>query len=273
MPKVVPSQIVEFIDSTLPEFLSPTNRSFQMHPSVCGALNALLRLLEQLPDLLLPRDADTYALLLRSEESLRYALRRAQEQDHQSNTIVGPPILRPDGNGEKSQVQIIHEILLTCPDEILSHHSKELQFIQEPTFRDSLLIDLEATRSALHHAEWKAATVLAGSLIESLLLWAIQQQSVAVEQARGDLVGAGRLRQNTSTDPLNWGLHEFVEVAEKLSLIQPDSAKQARLAKDFRNLIHPGRTIRTQQSCGRGTALAANAAVELVLRDLQARFG
>jgi hypothetical protein len=63
-----------------------------------------------------------------------------------------------------------------------------------------------------------------------------------------------------------------VEVAEELALIEPDTAKQTRLAKDFRNLIHPGRSIRKQHACDRGTALATTAAVELVSRDLQARF-
>ena len=71
---------------------------------------------------------------------------------------------------------------------------------------------------------------------------------------------------------LEWGLHQFVEVAGKLALIDPDTAKQTRLAKDFRNLIHPGRSIRKQRACDRGTALATTAAVELVSRDLQARF-
>ena len=71
---------------------------------------------------------------------------------------------------------------------------------------------------------------------------------------------------------IRWGLHQFVEVAEELALIEPDTAKQTRLAKDFRNLIHPGRSIRTQQACDRGTTLAAGAAVELVSRDLHVRF-
>jgi hypothetical protein len=73
-------------------------------------------------------------------------------------------------------------------------------------------------------------------------------------------------------DPLKWVLHQMVEVAEQLKLIQPDTATQTGLARDFRNLIHPGKAIRTQQSCDRGTALAASAAVELVSRDLQIRF-
>lgn len=41
-----------------------------------------------------------------------------------------------------------------------------------------------------------------------------------------------------------------------------------RLAKDFRNLIHPGAAQRLAQNCDRATALSAVAAVEHVVRDI-----
>jgi hypothetical protein len=111
--------------------------------------------------------------------------------------------------------------------------------------------------------------VLAGALVEALLLWAIQQKSPAdVQKAWSAALAAGRLQKSPPSDLLNWGLHEFVEVAEQLTVIETDTAKEARLAKDFRNLIHPGRSIRLEQICDRGTALMTNAAVEHVARDL-----
>ena len=175
------------------------------------------------------------------------------------------------GPDKRNQVQIIRAALFGCPDEVPPQRSNELPFIKDANFRKALLTDLEAARSALIHEEWKAATVLAGALVEALLLWAIQQNP-QIPSACSAAVTAGNLPKKTLDDPLNWGLHELVEVAAQFSLIEPDSAKQTRLAKDFRNFIHPGLEIRTQQSCGRGTALAASAAVELVSRDLQTRF-
>jgi hypothetical protein len=47
------------------------------------------------------------------------------------------------------------------------------------------------------------------------------------------------------------------------------AASQCRVSKDFRNLIHPGRTIRLAQVCDRGTAFATVAAVEQVIRCLK----
>ena len=60
-----------------------------------------------------------------------------------------------------------------------------------------------------------------------------------------------------------------VEVLFALGDIIEKAASQARLAKDFRNLIHPGRELRTRTSCDRGAAHAAFAALHLVIRDLE----
>jgi hypothetical protein len=49
-----------------------------------------------------------------------------------------------------------------------------------------------------------------------------------------------------------------------LKLIEDDTAKLVRRAKDFRNLIHPERAARLRQRCDRSTALTALAAVEAV---------
>jgi hypothetical protein len=85
--------------------------------------------------------------------------------------------------------------------------------------------------------------------------------------AVASLIGTA-LQQKPCADLERWNLHEYIEVAEALGVITPDTATQARLAKDFRNLIHPGRAARLGQTCDRGTALSAVAAVEHVVRDL-----
>lgn len=56
--------------------------------------------------------------------------------------------------------------------------------------------------------------------------------------------------------------------SQRLGVIQPDTAALIRLAKDYRNPIHPGRAQRLGQMCDRGTARAALAAVDAVVRDL-----
>ena len=118
----------------------------------------------------------------------------------------------------------------------------------------------------------KGATVLSGSATETLLLWALQeaekQKAGVLNAAIVALLGNKTLTKNPGSDPETWGLHEYVEVAAYLKLITDDTEKLVRLAKGFRNLIHPGRAARLGQKCDRATALGALAAVEAVARDL-----
>lgn len=73
----------------------------------------------------------------------------------------------------------------------------------------------------------------------------------------------------TSKKPLaEWSLGEYIYGAEQLGLIENDTAALAGQAQNFRNLIHPGRSVRLGTNCDKGSGLAALAAVELVVRDL-----
>ena len=135
--------------------------------------------------------------------------------------------------------------------------------------RESIRLDISAANRDLANGEWKGATVLAGSAVEALLLWALQQRPAAdITRAREAVTRDERLSRNPGDDLERWVLLDYVEVAGELSILKPESVQQARLAKNFRNLIHPGRVIRLGQKCDRGTALSALAAVELVVRDL-----
>ena len=76
------------------------------------------------------------------------------------------------------------------------------------------------------------------------------------------------LMRNPGLNLTDWILAELIEVAKELKVIKEGTAVQTKLAKDYRNLIHPGRTQRLGQICDRGTALAAVAALERVIADL-----
>jgi len=81
-------------------------------------------------------------------------------------------------------------------------------------------------------------------------------------------LGSKKLSKNPDNNLENWVLFEYIEVAAELKVISDETATQARLAKDFRNLIHPGRAQRLGQECNRATALSAVAALEHVVNDL-----
>ena len=70
-------------------------------------------------------------------------------------------------------------------------------------------------------------------------------------------------------DLVDWDLYCYVAVAASLKIIEPDTRTAAGLAKNFRNLIHPGKAVRQQQQCDRGTAFGATGALDHVVRDVE----
>jgi hypothetical protein len=167
-------------------------------------------------------------------------------------------------------VTVIRRALAKCPDEFPPPATTELLFIKDVALRDNIRRDLGAANRALSNAEWKAATVLAGAAIEALLHWRLQEPTpgqAAVQTAAAALVTSGAIsKPDKNID--RWELSHFIEVASHLNLIGPDTRNAAQLARNFRNLIHPGRAARLAQSCDRATALSAIGALEHVIRDL-----
>jgi hypothetical protein len=162
--------------------------------------------------------------------------------------------------------------LAKCPDEAPAPGTTELAFISDADLRENIRRDISAANQDMTNGEWKGATVLAGAAVEALLLWVVQEQerrsSGAVARAISVLPSTATLAPNISSDPERWSLSQLIDVALHLRAITDETATQARIAKDFRNLIHPGRAARLGQVCDRGTALSALAAVEHVVRDL-----
>ena len=260
MLRVVPSQVVVFIDSIFPA----TEEVIYLNKVDSGQLSGLVELVEQIPNELLTMDAATYALFVCCKAKIKETLSHFTA-DRQAGRHMSPFTMA----GSKSPMRLIRDALATCPDESPAPSTAELTFITDIGLRTSLRNDLGAINRALVNGEWKAATVLAGSAAEALLLWALKQRSLTdIRSAIGAAKAGGELTTNPDSNLDRWNLHEYIEVAATLGVIKPNTAKQTRLAKDFRNFIHPGVAQRLAQKCDRATALSAVAAVEHVVRDL-----
>jgi hypothetical protein len=219
-------------------------------------------LVRHVPEELLALQGDLYTGLLGGISALSAAIQAWQ---------AGTPyqIAQISGFEGIHVVTLVRRALVACPDHFPSKGTTELAFISNNTLRESLRLDISSANQALSNGNWKAATVLAGSVVEALLLWVLQKRDPGeVQEAIEALLKRKTLPRTPQGDLDNWHLHEYIEVAAELGAIKPQTATQARLAKDFRNLIHPGLEARRGQTCDRGTALSAVAAVEHVVRDL-----
>ena len=113
------------------------------------------------------------------------------------------------------------------------------------------------------YGQRKAATAPAGATLEAPLMSSATRHSEVERQSAVMKAPPGFDWRR----PENWHLADYIEAAREPADIAVETAAQARLVEEFRNQIHPGREIRKQMTCDRGTARAALAPLNLVIRD------
>jgi len=255
MPRVVPSEVVEFIDD-----LYPAVRSGQPGVSFGAghspALQALVRLVDEIPEELLAVTGKDYIDLALGVEAIKTTL------DFWTSRGTGGTV--PGMKGYQTAVHGIRAILTKCPDQAPRPTTSSVLFVTPGELRDSIRLDISAAYAGLHAGEWKTTTVLAGCAIEALLLWAIEQR-----------LASGTPKPASAppkAQPEDWHLPQYITVAADMGLLGTQTVTIAREMKEFRNLIHPGAAKRRSMNCSRGTAHAALSALDLVVDDLTKTF-
>jgi hypothetical protein len=268
MPHVVPHDVVDFINRSVP----PDINIFVADSNV-GPLVTVMELTERIPEHLLQLDTSEFAALIAAMSALKVAVdsfRKLSMRDKQTqNTFALSPIV---AFGNLTPLRILRDQLAKCPDQVPAPGTAQLNFIPDLAQRDTLRTDLGTVATALSHDEWKAATILSGSLIEALLLWAIKLHTNDIPNAIAALVGRGDFsRAPDAGNPDAWNLFQYIHVAREMNEIESQTADVVDAVRDFRNLIHPGLSIRSGQSCTRGTAHTAYGGLQLVIEDLSKR--
>lgn len=257
MAYVVPSQVWALIGKLFPDLDAEPAQQDQQGVRRATDVRAILDQLGLIPEELIRLSADDFVLFLANTS----ALRNSWEDRVQSHNNV---FTRSLSKAEHTTLFEIKRLLAKCPDEAPAAKTTGLEFIPDDQFREALRTDFSSANSALMNHEYKAATVLGGSVVEALLLWALEKHGDAKVRAAATGVPA---------KPLNeWTLGPMILAAHACQLIAVDTKKQAELAQNFRNLIHPGRQARLQTTCNRGSALGTLAAVEMVVVDLAKKF-
>ncbi|MCX6123303.1 MAG: hypothetical protein NTV34_00915 [Proteobacteria bacterium] len=277
MPVIYPSQIVEFIDNHFPahmpgESLSGIfrNRPIQFKAQAYSKLSALIAMVNACPDTMLPADAARFMIHF---TTLRTDVEPLRRWDWAASPVVASSLGKLDGESE-FPVEGLYNLFKNCKDEATSVTTADLPFVLDTDYRELLRLDWSNVDSALENGEWKAATVLAGSLLEAILLVALQRINIVeINNKCSILRSQGKLRNlrvQASVDltDLGWTLAHYIELASELSLITEETKGQAEIAREFRNLIHPAKAQRQGINCDRGTARAAAAAVDMAVRDL-----
>ena len=267
MARVLPSQAVAFIVSAFPWVDEDPlqRRRTKVGHAQKAHLAALLDLVDAIPDeLLVLRDSDYVGFRVVLSE-IRSVLGGWERLDPRGSAAAfqGGGI---SGDGDHP-VAYLYRLLRKCPDEVAAVDEHGLDFVLDPDLLKGILVDLGAIRRGLSNSEWKAVTVLSGSVIEALLLdtlLALNGPQRAQAKAAADGIGG----RSAPTDFGDWGLAQYIAGARGVDLISKTTATACGLAKDFRNFIHPGKELRLGTACTRGTAHTATGALDHVMSDL-----
>jgi hypothetical protein len=270
MKQVFPSDVVSFIDQSFDQGFNP-GTTIMVNDFTVPRLEAVIKLVGMVPEHLLLLNSLEYSAFVAAIADLRARIDSFQIFDVRDRLSQLMPLVPMTAFGNRISLQVLRDQLAKCPDEVPTPATAALKFIVDSFQRETLRVDLSTVANSLANNEWKAATILSGSLIEALLLWAIKQRTTDVSTSISGLVKSGAFKGRPAPDPAdpdNWKLFQYILVARELKEIEPRTATIADEARDFRNLIHPGLTIRSGQTCTRGTAYAAYGAVQLVIEDL-----
>ncbi len=176
MPRVVPSQVCRFIANI------PTQQAgelVRMNNIGSRALTAVLDLIDQIPDELLAMDSETYGTFILAKADIKDML-----ATWTANRTAGHSLTTVNLHITRNPLFLIGQALAKCPDEAPAPGTSELSFITDADLRANLRNDIGVIYRTLADGEWKAATVLAGSAAEALLLWALKPRPTAeIERA------------------------------------------------------------------------------------------
>ena len=233
-------------------------------------LPGILEMIDRIPEELLVFDAATDGLFTMALAALRANLAEA------ATDKIGfqwPAFPLPRQTAHEDCLVIVKNILAKCPKEFPSTATNGMTFIDDAGLRQSLLVDLGSAERSLNTGEWKACTVLSGSIIEALLLWALQTHSAPdIAAAIASVDASKHIRRNAPADNLTdgaWRFHDYVHVAAELQEIQAPLYSRCGDTKDYRNLIHPAVAERRNATCDRGTSHITIGTVYALIEKLE----
>ena len=273
MARVVPSRIVDVIETTFPWAALAADgkgKAPPLGPDQAPHVGMIISLIDQLPTELLPQDESEYTVLTGAVGAMHAALGNWQSGGHPGyNTALHASL----AFGGDSPVTAVLKVLRKCCDEAPADHIAGLEFIVDHAARNSLRIDAGTAHRAFGNGEYKAATALAGSVVEALLMWSILQ--VGDDRLEEATESVKNTRRKDGERPPNkrgsefWYLRDYVDIAVELKVIDEETRRAVVLTAEFRNLIHPGRVVRSGLDCSRSTALIALGSMERLIEYLQ----
>ncbi|HEX7490445.1 MAG TPA: hypothetical protein VF337_01935 [Candidatus Limnocylindrales bacterium] len=129
----------------------------------------------------------------------------------------------------------------------------DFDFVADDDLRASLEADAIEMNVCLQNKAYKAAHVMAGSIVEAVLVHHLQSTNYTPPG-------------NKQLFELSFG--QLIDAARTQKVLSDRAAALSSVIKDYRNLIHPGRLIRLGEKVDGSTADVAKALVDIVANEI-----
>ena len=130
----------------------------------------------------------------------------------------------------------------------------QFDFITNDKFRSILTTDSAEMYACAKAGAWKAVHILAGSIIEAVIIdYLISEEHVNEEEA------------------LKLDFNSAIKRATEEGILSEKTRDLSIVVKNYRNLVHPGRSIRLKEIPDEKNAKIATSLVEIICEDLSAR--
>ena len=128
-------------------------------------------------------------------------------------------------------------------------------FINGEDFRLSLEADYQELNLAMQANAWKTVHVLAGSIIEAILI---------------DYLVTSDYQKKSSSDPLKMTLAQAILACRQENVLSEKTEHLSHVVRSYRNLIHPGRSVRLGEIANEHGAIIAHALIEIIVEEIAA---
>ncbi|MDO6813998.1 hypothetical protein [Tenacibaculum soleae] len=133
----------------------------------------------------------------------------------------------------------------------------KFDFITDEKFRNLLERDYEELMKCLETKSSKSVLILSGSIIEAILT---------------DYFLNFPPEKHNEKKILSSDLYKLIELAKENELISQSTKELSTVLKNYRNLIHPGREIRKNESFDFDTAVVAKSLVNIIIKEIRENY-
>ena len=129
-------------------------------------------------------------------------------------------------------------------------------FVSGNDFRMSLEADYAELQASIKVQAWKAAHVLAGSIVEAILI---------------DYLVAIKYSGKSEDAVMTMSLEGAIAACKQEKYLSSRAADLSAVVRGYRNLIHPGRVVRLGETVDEQGAKVAQALVEMIISEVTSR--